>query len=480
MVRYLPETDELMYSFLAPRYGGYWNVTREQRVGVFRGPEDGPLVNANPGEFEMWMRGINVGIWDAVEKAILVLMEGWPGFEHPTNYYYNGEYNRTLMYFYPQTSPWTYRVLDVGPFNNDTKDNIGFTGYQAMYIDYETDEIFMAGQWNAPGDGFAAPTGGSYRVEVRDRSEPSVVKRFVDIENPFTDIIVPSFNTVTHAVMYGVNGYARDYETDTLYATTRTEGASPDHSMLCTVDFDNARYENCAEILCDDTTDPSCSAYSMASWGTNGIVILTPPTGSITLTEGSRSDNVVTVHMRWTIPPADPLTSIPSSLVVTNGNLQAVRQVGPQEFELDVLGTGSSVTVTMPANQAGVYAHEERSLEMADFGPVELIFNIILERASLGFSLTRTLHGTVTVPSAKRDVGAVWSHSGPHGSDIVVTNGLLRSFTQRDASTYDFEVLADCDGLVTVAAAEGSGFAGSDSAVVAACLISQTTAQRTS
>ena len=91
------------------------------------------------------------------------------------------------------------------------------------------------------------------------------------------------------------------------------------------------------------------------------------------------------VHMRWTIPPANPLTSIPSSLVVTNGNLQAVRQVGPQEFELDVLGTGSSVTVTMPANQAGVYAHEERSLEMAGFGPVELIFNIILERASLGF-----------------------------------------------------------------------------------------------
>ena len=86
----------------------------------------------------------------------------------------------------------------------------------------------------------------------------------------------------------------------------------------------------------------------------------------------------------------------------------------------------------------------------------------------------------MTVPSTKRDVGAVWSHSGPHGSDIVVTNGLLRSFTQRDASTYDFEVLADCDGLVTVAAAEGSGFAGSDSAVVAACLISQTTAQRTS
>ena len=88
---YLPETDELMYSFLAPRYGGYWNVTREQRVGVFRGWEEGPLVNANPGEFEMWMRGINVGIWDAVEKAILVLMEGWPGFEHPTNYYYNGD-----------------------------------------------------------------------------------------------------------------------------------------------------------------------------------------------------------------------------------------------------------------------------------------------------------------------------------------------------------------------------------------------------
>merc|ERR1712023_578708 len=49
---YLPETDELMYSFLAPRFGGYWNFTRqEQRVGVFRGPEEGPLVNANPGEF---------------------------------------------------------------------------------------------------------------------------------------------------------------------------------------------------------------------------------------------------------------------------------------------------------------------------------------------------------------------------------------------------------------------------------------------